>query len=98
MIWPQHFRGDTYKERLRFRPPHRSPPAPPHAEHLRPDCRLAVSDEIPMKCRPLGIADKKTRLSTPLAGLAPTPWPQVGRLLPPPPGDCPLWGGPPERN
>jgi hypothetical protein len=34
--------------------------------------------------RSLGIADRRTCLSTPLAGLAPIPWPQVGRLLPPP--------------
>jgi hypothetical protein len=32
-----------------LRPPHRSPrPALPHVEHLHPDCRLAVFDEIPI--------------------------------------------------
>jgi hypothetical protein len=46
----------------------------------------------------IGIADRRKRLSTPLAGPAPIPWPQVGRLLPPPPGDCPLLGRSPERN
>jgi hypothetical protein len=37
------------KEDLRLRPPHRSPPALPHVEHLNPDCRLAVFDEISMR-------------------------------------------------
>jgi hypothetical protein len=32
-----------------LRPPHRSPPALPHVEHLHPDCRLAVLDEISIR-------------------------------------------------
>jgi hypothetical protein len=32
-----------------LRPPHRSPPALPHVEHLHPDWRLAVFDEIPIR-------------------------------------------------
>ena len=33
-----------------MRPPHRSPPpALPHVEHLHPDCRLAVFDEISIR-------------------------------------------------
>jgi hypothetical protein len=37
------------KEDLRLRPPHRSPAALPHVEHLHPDCRLAVFDEMPIR-------------------------------------------------
>jgi hypothetical protein len=32
-----------------LRPPHRSPPALPHVEHLHPDCRLAVFDGISIR-------------------------------------------------